>query len=167
LERLFKQVQFKGWQSSVLSAPGLQDLEAVLRSMPTGTNDKFQELCSLEAFGMSSRAWALRELYGIRDKDRTTGILPGKALLFPVRATDGGPDWLVWETFVDDRATYVFRPEDEGAESRLRDWLSADGRRKVLLGSDELQREVGYVRRVFHRHEDWWRRVCAVLGRSH
>jgi hypothetical protein len=166
LERLFKRVRFNGWQTGVLATPGMQDLEEVLESMPTETPDRFQELCSLEAFGMSSRAWALRELYGIRDQSRATGILPGKSLLFPVRATDAGATWFVWETFDNDRATYVFRPKDEVTLSRLTDWLSADGRREVLLGSDALQQELGYVRRVFHRHEDWWSRVRVALGLS-
>lgn len=132
--------------------------------------DDLADLLDIPALGLDSRGDALRRLFRRRDRGVHVQVLWGRSLLLPFLAQDGGVRWWAWETAEDGNATYLFRPVDEHAFERLKEWTSGLARRYELLEGAELRAELGYVTKVIHHNgEDdplgrWWAALCGRVG---
>lgn len=129
-------------------------------------------LLGLPALGFDRRREAFARLFHLRDEHREVMVQPNRAMLIPIPATDGGPDFWAWELVDEGNATYLFRPRDRAMGKQLFDWLRDPRmRRQDLLESKDLQARTGFIRRVIHRDAEepldaWWARLCEALGRT-
>lgn len=152
LDRLFARVQQGQFVRKSLASQDWLEAEELARWMPAGTGDADPAaLIDVEEFGLKKRAEAFRRLFAHRDRSIRVAMLPGRAVIIPMAAQDGGHRSYAWEVVTNDYATYIFRPKDNATVRRLRDWTRDPGhRRRELLGDKDLQRELGFQDRVIH-----------------
>ncbi len=168
----FERVQFQQFVRDSCTAPTWLDAGDLARRRPGGVGrPEPDDLLDIPEFGLDRRAEAFRRLFARRTVGERVNLLPGRAVIVPLPATDGGPAWFAWETVTDDHATYLFRPPDDVTRDRMLAWTQdPTSRRRELLDDEPLQSELGYVRRVLHLDEgddplgSWWRRLCAATG---
>src|SRR5690606_33456656 len=146
------------------------DAEELARSMPSGSVRRNPaDLIAPGKFGLEQRAESFRRLFEHRDPQARVLILPGRAVIIPIAAGDGGPRFHLWETVVVDFATYVFRPQDDETLRRMHAWTcDPEHRRLDLLRDEALQVELGFQCRVIHTAhqqdiESWWQGICEVV----
>ncbi len=144
----------------------------VMRGLDRDVDD-INGVLLIAELGFNRRHDAFAKLFRLRDESREVQIQPNQAMLIPVQATDGGPDWLVWELVEEGNATYLFRPKSEESRVHLFTWLgdTETMSRRALLDSEELQSKVGFTDRVIHRGieetlDSWWGKLGKALGRE-
>lgn len=172
LANVFERVQFERFVRISVDSADWLDAEDLASRRPGGGGGRDpDDLIGILEFGLDKRAEAFRRLFGRRDRSDRLQMLPGRAVIVPLPAADGGPRWYAWEVVLDDHATYLFRPASKAARDAMLAWTQApESRRSELLRDRELQAQLGYVRRVMHHDEGeqalggWWRRLCRVTG---
>ncbi len=177
LERLaevFERALFRQFVRQSCAARDWLDAEKLAAERPGGGGRRDPDgLIDIPEFGLGKRAEAFHRLFAHRDREERVSILPGRALVVPLPALDGGHRWYAWETMEDDHATYLFRPADPDARDRMLAWTQMPGaKRRDLLDDKNLQAELGYARRVMHHDGGeqqlgrWWAHLCRVLASS-
>ncbi len=168
LREVFERLRYRRFVRAATSTERWMDADDLAERLPGGRAD----LLSVDEFGLGRRAEAFRRLFAARDRSERTRILPGRAVLVPLPASDGGPTWFAWETVAEGLATYLFRPATDDAREAMFAWTQAGELRTDLLGSADLQRQLGFVRRVVHAEgEDangrWWLDLSVAIGSAH
>jgi hypothetical protein len=166
---LFDTVEHRAFVRRSCAAESWLDAHELAAHGSGGRRDPAR-LLDIPEFGFDRRADAFRRLIAIRDPEARVSVLPGRAMVIPLAASDGGAPWYAWETVIDDHATYIFRPTTDEARDAVLAWTRQPSRQE-LLGDKALQAELAFVRRV--RHLDggddalgsWWAGVCRVVGR--
>ena len=131
------------------------------------------ELLDIPELGLGKRREAFRRLWSIRDPAQRLHLLPGKAVIVIVPAKDGGPAWYVWETVLENHATYLFRPDAPVVSDAILAWTQKPNTNlSELLQGKALQAQLCYVGRVIHDKDEhdpigrWWDRLRQRLQRG-
>ncbi len=174
LASIFHRVVRGRFIRSALGAPRWVDAEDLAVQNPDGGGRPDPaSVLDIPEFNFGRRAEAFRRMFKVRASGEPVRVLPGRAVVVALAASDGGRPWFAWEKTTGDYATYVFRPSDDEQRDRMLSWTEdRENRRRDLLSSKALRAALGFVARVMHRDAQgdqlvgWWRRLMRSIGRS-